>query len=398
MQWRRAFFITKRAREIFRAMERKMNEQTELTELTELTEAREEIGEIDREIAELFCRRMEAARKIAAYKRLRGLPVLDAGREAELLKRNLSYISDTAFAPYYKSVFRSVLDASKRYQTKLNSGMRVAYSGVPGAFANIASRRIFPEAEAVPFGSFNSAYDSVVSGDCDCAVLPIENSYAGDVSQVVDLMFTGSLYVNGVYDLPVTHHLLAPEGARLDDIETVVSHPQALSQCEKYIKEHGFRIVEATNTAIAARAVAEGGDLRTAAIASRETAELYGLAVLDHDINDSSTNTTRFAVFSDVKLEPSSGRREAEGNFLLMFTVKNAAGALARAISIIGEHGFNMKVLRSHPMKTLAWQYYFYIEAEGDPDGEEGRAMLYELSEFCDRLKVVGSYTAGGSL
>ncbi len=363
-----------------------------------LKEAREKINGIDREMAELFCRRMAESAKVAAYKRERGLPVLDVGREAELLSKNLEYLDDPALAPYYKTVFRSVLDASRRYQTKLNSGARVAYSGVPGAFANIAARRIFPEADAVPFGSFHSAYESVVSGECDCAVLPIENSYAGDVSQVVDLMFTGSLYVNGVYDLPVTHHLLAPEGARLDDIETVVSHPQALSQCEKYIKEHGFRIVEATNTAIAARAVAEGGDLRTAAIASRETAELYGLTVLDHDINDSSTNTTRFAVFSDVKLEQTSGRGESEGNFLLMFTVKNAAGALAKAISIIGGHGFNMKVLRSHPMKTLAWQYYFYIEAEGEPDGDDGRAMLAELSEVCDKLKVVGSYKAGGSL
>lgn len=359
--------------------------------MNELECARKTIGEIDREIAQLFCRRMRESERIAEYKRAHGLPIYDGDREEALIERNSAYIDDQAIVPYYTTFQRSVMNVSKQYQRRLTSGMRVAYSGVPGAFANIACRRVFPDGEAVAHGSFRSAYDAVVKGDCDCAVLPIENSYAGDVSQVVDLMFSGSLFVNGVYDLPVTHHLLAPEGAKLSDIETVVSHPQALSQCESYIKKHGFRAIEATNTAIAARAVAEGGDIRTAAIASAETAELYGLAVLDHDINDSNTNTTRFAVFSSARNE----YREADGsNFLLMFTVKNAAGALARAISIIGEHGFNMKVLRSHPMKTLAWQYYFYIEAEGSPEGENGERMLTELAEVCDKLKVVGSYNA----
>ena len=359
--------------------------------MNELETARETINEIDEKIAELFCRRMRTSEVIAEYKRLHGLPIFDGSREAAVLERNSSYIDDPTLIPYYTTLQRCVMDVSKQYQKRLTSGMRVAYSGVPGAFANIAARRIFPDGDAVAHNNFHSAYEAVVKGDCDCAVLPIENSYAGEVGQVLDLMFAGTLYVNGVYDLPVTHHLLAPVGASFSDIETVVSHPQALSQCEAYIKKHGFNQIEATNTAIAARAVAEGGDKRIAAIASAETAELYGLTVLDHDINDSNTNTTRFAVFSNAKNEYHNSKKS---NFLLMFTVKNAAGALARAISIIGEHGFNMKVLRSHPMKTLAWQYYFYIEAEGSPEGETGERMLAELSEVCDKLKVVGSYNA----
>ena len=358
--------------------------------MNELLAAREKIEAIDQKMAELFVRRMKIAEDVAAYKREHGLPIYDGDREAARLDRNASYIGEPALVPYYNTFMRSVLDVSKQYQKRLISGMRIAYSGVPGAFANIAARRIFPDGETVAHGNFHAAYDAVVRGDCDCAVLPIENSYAGEVGQVLDLMFAGSLYVNGVYDLPVTHHLLAPEGTTLADIETVVSHPQALSQCEAYIKKHGFRQIEATNTAIAARAVAEGGDKRTAAIASVETAELYGLCVVDHDINDSNTNTTRFAVFSNAKNTLHGG---AGGNFILMFTVKNAAGSLARAISIIGEHGFNMKVLRSHPMKELAWQYYFYIEAEGSPDGEAGERMLAELAEVCDKLKVVGNYS-----
>lgn len=362
--------------------------------MTELSETRKRIEEIDRQMAELFCRRMRAAADVAEYKRAHGLPVFDGGREAALLEAGTSYIDDPALVLYYKLFEQSLMDVSKQYQKRLLSGMRVAYCGVPGAFASIAARRIFPDGDAVSYPSFHSAYEAVMRGEADCAVLPIENSYAGEVGQVLDLMFSGSLYVNGVYDLPVTHHLLAPEGATIGDIETVISHPQALSQCENYIKKHGFRQIEATNTAVAARAVADGGDIRTAAIASEETAELYSLAVLDHDINDSNTNTTRFAVFSGAKDRTGA----AGGSFILMFTVKNAAGALARAISIIGEHGFNMKVLRSHPMRELAWQYYFYIEAEGSPDGEAGASMLSELSEVCDRLKVVGGYAVEAKL
>ena len=361
--------------------------------MSELSEARDRISDIDRQIAELFCMRMNESAKVARYKRDRGLPILDTAREAELLARNSEYV-DEQLLPYYETFFDSVLAVSKRYQRRLSEGMKVAYCGVEGAFANIAARRIFPDGDIVPYTSFQSAYGSVVRGESDFAVLPIENSYAGEVGQVHDLMFAGTLYVNGVYDLPVTHHLLAPKGASIEDIKTVVSHPQALSQCEGYIKKHKFATREATNTALAAQTVAEGGDLSTAAIASLETAELYGLTVLDHDINDSNTNTTRFAVFSRLK----NSSQSKYNNFLLMFTVKNVAGALARAISIIGEHGFNMRALRSRPMKALAWQYYFYIEAEGSPEGEAGEKMLADLSEVCDRLKVVGGYDAEPSL
>lgn len=365
--------------------------------MNELERARREIGEIDKQMAELFCRRMESVAAIAKYKKSHGLPIVDPARESSLFASNSAYV-DEALLPYYETFMNAALAVSKRYQRRLNEGMRVAYCGVEGAFANIAARRIFPDGGAVPYSSFRAAYGSVVRGEVDAAVLPIENSYAGEVGQVHDLMFSGTLYVNGVYDLPVTHHLLAPKGASIEGIKTVLSHPQALSQCETYIKKHGFATVEATNTAVAAKTVAEGGDLTVAAIASEETAPLYGLTVLDHDINDSNTNTTRFAVFTRLKNDAEA----KHNNFILMFTVKNTAGALARAISIIGEHGFNMRVLRSRPMKELAWQYYFYIEAEGSPEGEEGEKMLSELSEFCDRLKVVGGYesepTLGGGV
>ena len=356
----------------------------------DLEKAREEISAADREIAALFERRMNAVKDVAAYKKAHGLPVLDAAREAELLARNAEYISDADLRSYYIGFQSAVMDISKKYQHRLLEGMRVAYSGVEGAFAHIAASRIFPDGTHVSFGSFVDAYKAVESGGCDAAVLPIENSYAGEVGQVLDLMFSGSLFVSGVYDLKIAQNLLGVPGAKMTDIKTVISHPQALSQCAKYISDHGFEIKEASNTARAAQSVADKNDVSVAAIASAETAALYGLDVLDHDINASDVNTTRFAVFTRSE----NKHPDASGNFIMFFTVKNVSGALAKAIGVIGKYGFNMKVLRSRPMKELAWQYYFYAEAEGDSSSERGQEMLAALSTHCDMLKVVGSYSS----
>lgn len=357
--------------------------------MDELKQARQTINELDKQIAALFCERMEAVRTVAEYKLKRGLSVLDTSRETEVLNRNAALVNDPELRAYYLLFQQSVMDISKKYQHRLIEGVRIAYSGVEGAFAHIAAGRIFPDGQLVSHPDFPSAYNAVVSGECDCAVLPIENSYAGEVGQVLDLMFTGSLYINGVYDLQVTQNLLGVPGAALADITTVVSHPQALDQCAGYIKKHGFAEHRASNTAVAAQIVAEQGDKTVAAIASAETAGLYGLSVIDHDINESAQNTTRFAVFSRVKNEENGGK---ENKFLLLFTVNNVAGALAKAVSVIGGHGFNMKALRSRPVKDHAWQYYFYVEAEGDQTSEEGQKMLAELSHHCDMLKVVGHY------
>lgn len=149
---------------------------------------------------------------------------------------------------------------SCKYQSALMRKMRVAYSGTTGAFAHIAAKRMFPEAEYVAFSSFKEAYDAVQSGEYDCAVLPIENSYAGEVGEVMDLIFSGDLCINQVLDVPIEHDLLAVDGASIDDIKTVVSHPQALAQCGEYILGHGFETKTYSNTALAAEFVKEQND------------------------------------------------------------------------------------------------------------------------------------------
>ena len=357
---------------------------------SKLDQAREKINEIDRKMAELFIERMKASELVAEHKKEHGLEILDPIREAEVIRRNSELVGEPIYREYYVNFQKSTMALSRAYQTRLLKGMRVAYSGTEGAYAHIASCKLFPTAEKIGYGSFDAAYAAVERGECDVAVLPIENNYNGDVGQVTDLMFSGSLYVNNVTDLEISHDLLAPAGTRLENVKTVISHPQALGQCHAYIVEHGFEEIEFSNTALAAKHVANLNDGKTAAIASSDAAKLFGLDVLQTNVNKTRGNTTRFAVFSRSRNHHGTG--DMRLHTILLFTVKNKAGALAKAIDIIAKYGFNMGALRSRPMKELLWQYYFYVEAEGNLDSEEGKKMMKELKNHCDRLKTVGTY------
>ena len=356
----------------------------------DLLKVRKEINEIDKEMADLFVRRMKAVEEVAEYKKERGLAILDEARENEVVRQNASLVEDDTLRGYYVNFLRDTMAVSRSYQGYLMNGMKVAYSGTEGAFAHIAANKLYPNAKKVAFSDFSSAYQAVEKGECDVAVLPVENSYNGEVGQVTDLMFSGSLYVNGMFDLPITQDLLAKDGARIENIREVVSHPQAFGQCAEYIKKHGFVCHEFANTALAAKWVADSDDMTIAAIGSREAAEIFGLTVLDHDINESKRNSTRFAIFSRVANKRIA--RDSGVHSILLFTVRNEAGALARAIDVIGQHGFNMRTLRSRPMKELLWEYYFYVELEGNIQSEEGTSLLESLGEFCDKLRFAGTY------
>ena len=358
----------------------------------ELEKARKIINEIDEKMAELFEKRMNASSMVATYKREHGLSILDSTREKEVIKRNSEYISDSTIKEYYVSFLEKTMELSRSYQSRLNEGMRVAYSGVEGAFAYIAAKKMFPSAKLIAYPSFESAYEATERGECDSCVLPIENSFAGDVSTVMDLIFSGKLYINQVSDIPIVHNLLVNEGATVESIKEVVSHPQALAQCSSYIAKRGYEAKPYTNTALSAKLVKESGSLELAAIASDETANIFGLKILEGGINESKNNTTRFAAFSRVQNKENSNKKQMNDHFILVFTVKNEAGALAKTLDIIGAHGYNMRNLRSRPMKELMWSYYFYIEADGNINTEDGKDMLRELGATCDRLKLAGTY------
>ena len=352
-----------------------------------LEEARKIINEVDSQMAELFVKRMRAAEMVYEHKKEFGLPILDQKREDAVIEKNSALIEDAVLKEYYIDYLKNVMSVSRAYQYRMQNGLNVAYSGVEGAFAHIAAGKIFPESNRVSCRDFKAAYESVVNGECDVAVLPIENSYAGEVGQTIDLIFSGGLFINGIYELEIHQNLLGLPDATIDDITKVTSHPQALAQCHEYIVQKGLEIEESSNTAIAAKRVADINDKTLGAIASVETAEIYGLKVLEANINKSGENTTRFAVLSKVQASSS-----AMSNSVLMFTVKNEAGSLANAISIIGKYGYNMTALRSRPLKKHSWQYYFYIEIDDSMNTENGRRMLAELDKVCDKLKIAGTF------
>ena len=352
-----------------------------------LEEARKIINEVDAQMAELFVKRMKAAELVCEHKMEFGLPILDRKREDAVIEQNSALINDEVLKGYYIDYQKHLMSVSRAYQYRIQSGLRVAYSGVEGAFAHIAAGRIFPQGNRVSCSDFKAAYDSVVKGECDVAVLPIENSYAGEVGQTIDLIFSGSLHINGIYELEIHQNLLGLPGATVENIKKVTSHPQALSQCHDYVEMRGFAVEETSNTALAAKMVADAGDKSLGAIASSETAEIYGLKVIEANISKSGDNTTRFAVLSKVRAVSQSLT-----STVLMFPVKHEAGSLAEAIAIIGQHGYNMTALRSRPMRKHSWQYYFYVEIDGSTDTENGKCMLDELGKVCDQLKVAGTF------
>ena len=356
--------------------------------MTELEKARKIINETDKQMAKLFEKRMDAAKMVANYKKEHGLPIDDFAREEELIKRNTALVESEEYRSYYVNFLKDTIGLSKKLQHRLLDGMRVAYSGVEGAFANIAAERIFPDAAAVACKDFKSAYDSVVNGECDCCLLPIENSFNGDVGQVLDLAFFGSLYITGIYEIEVVQNLLANEGATIESIKQVISHPQALGQCAEYITAHGFETIESVNTAVAVRQVAKSGRTDIAAIGSNEAAKKFGLKKLEGHINQSGSNTTRFAVFSRTNRSKTNNDK----HFIMLFTVKNAAGSLGKAISVIGEFGFNLKALKSRPTRELIWDYYFYAEGEGDIYSDYGKLMLKQLKKCCSNFKILGTF------
>ncbi len=355
--------------------------------LNKLEEARNIINEVDAKMAELFVKRMRACEAVCDYKMELGLPILDEKRELAVIERNSSLVDDEVLKGYYIDYLKNLMSVSRAYQYRIQSGLKVAYSGVEGAFAHIAAGRIFPDSNRISHSDFKAAYDAVLNGECDVAVLPIENSYAGEVGQTIDLIFSGGLFINGIYELEIHQNLLGVTGARLEDIKKVTSHPQALSQCHDYIEMRGFVTEQSNNTALAAKAVAEANDKSLGAIASVETAEIYGLRVIEANVNKSSENTTRFAVLSKVKASSLSLT-----STVLMFAVKHEAGSLASAIGIIGKYGYNMTALRSRPMKKHSWQYYFYVEIDGRVDNDGGAKMIEELSRLCDSLKIAGTF------
>lgn len=359
-----------------------------------LQQARGEIDTIDAEMAALFERRMRAVADVARYKAETGKPVFDAVREAAVLDKNIARLQDETLRPYYRAFLQEAMAVSRAYQRAMLGRDTAAYQGVEGAWSHIALRRLFPFSRAVSFATWGEVFDAVQNGDAEFGVLPFENSNAGDVSTVLDLLYTHpGLIVARMCDLPIRQDLLGIPGATLAGVRTVVSHPQALAQSSVFLQQYGFATHPWNNTADAARHVAELQDPSVAAIASAETAELYGLQILAAGVNADGDNTTRFIVIERAEQPPvmtGEGQRLA-----LLFTARHKPGQLAAVLDQIGARGFNMECIKSRPLPHVPFEYYFYVQlvCPAGSTRADCETLLDTLRAACSTLRLLGAFT-----
>lgn len=276
--------------------------------------------------------------------------------------------------------------------------LRVAFAGVPGSFAEDAVLAAYPEALAEPVPMFGDVLAAVTAGRLDAGVLPIENVVGGGVREVYDLLLETEATVVGEVIVPVRLCLAALPGERLEGIERVYSHIQALIQAEPFLRSRPWTLLAATNTAGAGREIRERGERGSAAVLSPRAAAIHGLEVLASDIQAERRNRTRFLVLAlpaqtwlptPASAEPDGSRRSA-----LAFSVRNEPGTLVRALSVIAAHDINMTKLESRPSREGAWEYVFWVDVDSDvcDDLGPGRAFLAELRSVCVWVRVMGCY------
>ena len=356
-----------------------------------LQQARAEIDTVDAEMAALFERRMRAVADVVRYKAETGKPVFDAAREAAVLDKNTARITDEALRPYYRAFLSDAMSISRAYQRARLGRDTAAYQGVPGAWSHIALRRLFPFARETACTTWGEVFDAVQNGDAQFGVLPFENSNAGDVSTVLDLLYTHpDIIIARMCDLPIRQDLLGVPGAKVDEITQVFSHEQGFAQCPKFLGEHPAWVTTPYfNTAIAARHVAEMGDKHCAAIASRLAAKHYGLEILAPDIHTFDGNHTRFIVVS-ASPTPIGIPDKAT----VTFTLRHERGTLMRALSSFVAMGMNMTHIESRPLHNSNWEYCFYVDLTGNLRDSNLGVLMGSLQGDCENCRLLGVYQA----
>ncbi len=350
-----------------------------------LEKARTRIDEIDKEMAKLYEERMDAVKDVITYKIQNDLPVYDGSREERILLKNSKYIQNPEYEPYYIDFMKSVMDNSKDFQRSLQAHDIVAYCGVKGAFAHMTSEKLFPGNPKMALSSFEDVFEAVVQKRAEYGVIPFENTNSGLVGEVLDALSEYPVFIQETTNVKIEQCLLGLPDATLKDVDWVYSKDQALSQAKVFLQELGVQTVAYPNTAMAAQFVANEKDIHKAAIGAKENASLYGLKVLATHIEENANNTTKFLV---IGLEPSqNGNR-----FSLCLTTKHEAGSLARIIDVIGKYGLNMQSIQSRPIKGKPFEYFFYMELDGNLGDAKVKACLNSIQEVCESVKILGNY------
>jgi prephenate dehydratase len=271
--------------------------------------------------------------------------------------------------------------------------LKIAFQGEPGAFSHAAAQEVFPRAEPVPCLTFEDTLAAVTSKAADFAVVPVENSLYGRITDIYHLLPESGLFITGEHYLRVEMNLLGVRGAALRDIKTVQSLNVALGQCRKFIRKHKMKTVNAVDTAGSAREVAERGDKSLGAIASRLAAKVYGLDLLAENIEDAAHNTTRFLVVAREPVEPRRGKAAIKTTFV--FRVRNVPAALYKAMGGFATNGVNMTKLESYMLDGSFTATQFYADIEGHPGDRSVQLAFEELGFFTDHFHVLGVYPAG---
>jgi chorismate mutase/prephenate dehydratase len=376
--------------------------------MSDLKDLRARLDGVDRRLVETLRERLETVAGIARVK-AEGLSFLrDHDRESELLHRIEDWARELGLDPFRtQEIFREVIAMSlksqeeallkrERVERSERAAFRVAFQGETGSYSAMAAKKYFgtraSEMEFHGKRSFAEALEAVETGEAGYAVLPIENTTAGSINQTYDLLRGTELGIVGEEVLRIRHCLLGLEAAELRSVERILSHPQALIQCSRFLTDlHDVDQVAFNDTAAAARTVSSVGDVTQAAIASAEAGERFGLQILAEDIADQEENWTRFVVISGFEIEVDP-RIPAKTS--MVFSTRHSEGALAQCLNVLADHGLNLSKLESRPVPRRPWEYMFYVDIEGSLGQESTSLAMAELRRQCPYLRVLGSYPA----
>ena len=375
-----------------------------------LDELRNQIDAIDQQLVPLFTQRMALSAQVADYKKEHNLPIYVPAREREILSKVAEAAGDD-YANYTRVLYSMLFELSRSYQRKRNTestalyqqitdsientpklfpqSAMVACQGVEGAYAQIACEKIFKAPMIMYFKSFDGVFTAIEQGLCQYGILPIENSTAGSVKKVYDLMIKHNFSIVRTFRLKIDHHLLAKPGAKLENIKEIYSHEQAINQCADFLKTlPGVTVIPVENTAVAAQMVASSDRSDVAAISSRSCEELYDLKSLADNIQDKGNNRTRFICISkNLEVYPGSDKTS------IMMILSHKPGALYKVLARMYVLGINVIKLESRPIPDRDFEFMFYFDLETSIYSEEFVQLMCELDDLCEEFKYLGSYT-----
>ena len=376
----------------------------------DLKDIRTQIDAIDDELVQLFVKRMGLSAQVADYKKANNMPIYVPAREREILQ-DVAQKAGPEMANYTRVLYSMLFELSRSYQSKRNSEVTplyqnittsidvteklfpqapmVACQGVEGAYSQIACEKIFKSPMIMYFKNFDGVFNAIEQGLCQYGILPIENSTAGSVKKVYDLMIHHNFSIVRTFRMKVDHNLIAKPGAKLSDIKEIYSHEQAISQCGDFLKTiSGVKVIPVENTAVAAKIVAKSDRMDIAAIASHACEELYGLKSLADSVQDEGNNRTRFICISkNLEIYPGADKTS------IMMILPHKPGALYKVLARMYVLGINVIKLESRPLPDKDFEFMFYFDLETSIYSEEFVQLMCELDDLCEEFKYLGSYT-----